>query len=554
MTLPHLRGRTGGPAGLLASVVAAVLASVVALAIAVVAAPPAAAHATLEESSPGSGEVVPGIPAQVVLRFSEAVSLLPASLQVYAPDGSRADHGEVTHPHGASTLVSVGLHGSREGTYLVSWRVVSADSHPISGAFTFSVGHASRAPTAPAVRPDTTVSVLLGAFRWLGYAGIALLLGGVALLLRCWPPGWGVRVVRRALAGAAGAVALGAVGGLLLQGPYDAGRGVGAVGRGALLTGVLGTTYGVALVVRLALAGLALVLLTYGTHLPRTGRLGLGGAVALALLGSFAAAGHAVSSHPVALAVVVDMVHVAAMSLWLGGLALLAGVVLRRDTPGGTASIAAERFSPVALGSVVALVLTGSYQSWRQLGAWAAFADTTYGRELLVKLVLVASVLVVAAVSRALVRRNAADSVAGTVAALRRTVALESVGAVLVLAVTSALVATEPGRTAYHPSVATTVAVGPDTVEVSAVPVGDRRMSLHLAVLDAAGRPSEPPEVSASLSRGSLGPLPVRLARHGSGQRMAVLAVPVAGDWQLTIRVRTSAIDEDSGVVRLPIR
>jgi len=107
-----------------------------------------------------------------------------------------------------------------------------------------------------------------------------------------------------------------------------------------------------------------------------------------------------------------------------------------------------SRYSTLAPACVTALVLTGLFQSWRQVGSLAALGPTTYGRELLVKTGLVVVLVVAAAVSRRLLRRG------GGLLTLRRAVAVEVVLVLAVLGVTSGLVATEPARSAYHPTVA----------------------------------------------------------------------------------------------------
>jgi copper transport protein len=512
---------------------------------------PSWGHATLESSNPGTGAVVARLPATVTLRFDEAVTTLPTSLQVYGPDGTRIDNGDVTHPDGDGARVSVGTSGTERGTYLVSWRVVSADSHPVSGAFTFSVGKRSAAPTAPSEQTDPTVAALLAGARWLGYAGIAVAIGGVAFLVVCWPEGWSTPRSLRLVRGGLAAIAAGAAFSLLLKGPYDAALGLSALTDTTLAHEVVSSTYGHAQLARLVLVAITLLLLAAGRGRPSRLRLGLLVVAGLGLLATYASSGHAISNHPATLAVPIDMVHMAAMSLWLGGLLMLAVLVLRDPAHTGVAGGVAARFSVVALTSVALLVASGTYQAWRQVGAWAALPATTYGRELLVKLALVAAVLVVAAASRRWVRSHSTD-----LAVLRRRTSVEAIGLAAVLGVTSALVATDPARSAYHPSVSANLQLGPDLVQVSAIPVGDRRMQLHLYVFDHRDRPVEPKEVSASVSlkEENIGPLALSLSKAGRGHRIADVAVPVAGEWTLDVDVRTSAIDEYSKTVTLPIR
>src|SRR5688572_6896146 len=110
------------------------------------AAAPASAHAALVNSDPGNGTIVPDAPNKVTLTFSESVQLLSDKLRVIGPDGERVDQGE---PSVAGTQVTIPVRsGGPRGTYLVSYRVISADSHPVAGTITYSVGAASTPPSA----------------------------------------------------------------------------------------------------------------------------------------------------------------------------------------------------------------------------------------------------------------------------------------------------------------------------------------------------------------------------------------------------------------------
>ena len=97
--------------------------------------------------------------------------------------------------------------------------------------------------------------------------------------------------------------------------------------------------------------------------------------------------------------------------------------------------------------------------------------------------------------------------------------------------------------------------VGPDHVRVVAVPDGLQRVDLTLDVTDAAGRPTEPREVDASLTlpASKIGPLPITLTAAGHGHRTGIVSVPISGAWQLAVTVRTSAIDEATAYLDVPI-
>jgi copper transport protein len=551
---------------------------------------PASAHATLSGSTPTPGAVLASAPATVTLHFSEAVTTVPGSLRVLGPDGSRADAGIVRHPGGNSSNIDVDLsRATRQGSYFVSWRVVSADSHPISGAFTFAIGTTSAAPASidgsAGTEAGSGTAIVLGASRWAGYLGLVLLLGGVVFLSVCWPTGWRDRRARLLLTVGWALGLAAALVGLGVKGPDDAGLGLSQVGRPDLVTEVLGTTYGKALVARLILlAGIAIWLglrarSRIGPRSPGMPSRWVGALVAAAFLATFSATGHAVAGSGTVLAFPVDMAHLAAMAVWVGGLVMLATVLLRRGQLADAADAVVPAFSRLATVSVAVLVVTGGYQAWRQVGSLPALAGTTYGRELIVKLGLVAVALSFGAASRAWVRRHygsspvvvyaasatdleprpaegPAEVTPAALGALRRSVAVEAVIAMIVLAVTAALVATAPAVTAYRPSADETIRLGPGTARVTAVPAGDREMEVHVLFFGPSGAPIDPQQVTATLRLPAqdLGPLPVTLQGMGAGMEMGTVSVPVPGDWTLTVSARTTAFDVYSQDVTLPIR
>jgi copper transport protein len=536
-------------------------------------APPASAHASLESSDPAADTVLTTSPASVDLVFNEAITLLPDSVRVFGPDGERADSGAVSHAHGDGATAGVDLRPDLpDGTYLVSYRVVSADSHPVEGAYTFVVGHPSQGSvTAPPADGSRVVDVALGLARWLTYAGSALGLGGLAFLVWCWPAGWSERRARAIVFAGVGVLTLGTLLALLLKGPYDAGTGLGDVTDRRLLREVLGTTYGRALDARLLLIALLVLVLTYREQItPRLLRLAPG--VLLAATGvTFALCGHAAAGSYRPIAVVSDTVHVSAMSLWLGGLALLLGALLVGDRQEAMTS-PVLRFSTVATAAVTLLIATGIYQTLREVRSWEVLLHTHYGHVLVVKLGIVALAFFAAAGSRAWVWQTVNPVVpvhASTEAPvspvadgrprlrrLRATVTAETAMLIGVLVASAMLVTSNPAvsEPAPHP-VSADLAVGPDHVRVSAVPDGAHRLRVTLDVTDRAGRPTEPPEVDASLTLASsqIGPLPIALTSTGRGQRTGVVSVPVSGDWQLAVTVRTTAIDEATAYVEVPI-
>jgi len=407
----------------------------------------ASAHAALLSTTPGQGSVVATAPKEVVLHFSEQVTLPADALRVFDPAGARVDTGSATHAAGNPSTSEIALRsGLGRGTYTVSWRAISADTHPVSGAWTFSIGAPSATtPVAGESAPhgDAVVGGLYGAARFVQYLAFALLAGAGALVLGCWPRGAGRRGIQRLLLTGWIALLVATLAQLLLRGPYEQASGLAKAFDLDLVRASLGERLGTLLVVRILLLAACGAVLAFlqpvlapeepdephqeaeegGGAAGARGRAWLGAVGALLAVGlaaTWALADHASVGMQVGLAVPVDMVHLLAMAGWLGGLAAVIVGLRRAEEHGGIGPAAVGRFSAVAAWSVTALVASGIYQAWRGLGSWGAFTSTSYGRLLLVKLAGVLVILGTAWLSRrwtALLRERAAAPGAAPAAA-----------------------------------------------------------------------------------------------------------------------------------------
>ncbi|MDF6019934.1 copper resistance protein CopC [Streptomyces sp. JH34] len=489
---------------------------------------PASAHAALTGSDPQDGAVVATAPTDVTLTFSEQIAMGDDSIRVLDPSGKRADTGAPRDlTSGGAVRYGVQLHsGLPDGTYTVAWQAVSADSHPVAGAFTFSVGAPSETTVAlpSGEAGGGLVGVLYGIARYAAYAGFILLAGGSAFVLACWQQGAGARPLQRLVVRGWVTLTAATLAMLLLRNPYT---GSGELADAFDLDGlqsVLDTKPGAALVSRLLLLGASALFIAvlFGAYAKRedekekkdlTFGLAMGGAViAAGIAGTWALAEHASTGIQPGIAMPVDVLHLLAVAAWLGGLAALL-VALHRTTD--VTSGAVRRFSRVAFGSVLVLAATGLYQSWRQVGSWSALTGTRYGQLLLVKVALVAVLVGVAWISRRWTARltertgpsgNSAvgsaepaeadsstaephEEVAPERAAqlsrqraaltatkekrardadpersgLRRSVMVETGVAVVLLVVTTILTSTEPGRTEEEAARGNTAAAAPVT-------------------------------------------------------------------------------------------
>ncbi len=393
----------------------AALAVVVGL-LAVVAGPasPASAHAEFVGSSPAVDSLIQEAPTQVVLTFTEAVNPVAGKVRVIAPDGSRVDRDEA-RPAGEQLIIPLRTI-TQSGTYLVTFRVISTDSHPVPGAFSFSYRVVSPGgpPSADGAGAGTSGFVLaaLPVARWIGYLGLALLVGSALVLTLLWPRRLDRAAPSVAAYAGAGIVALGTVLELGLQVPYVAGGGLGDA-TSADLREVLSSQYGAAHLVRLGVLAAALVLLRTVAR----ARASDADRVLLSVLGVIGVATWSISGHPSAtdvatVSITADMIHLAAMSAWLGGLVILVVFLLPRANATELAAIVPvwSRWAGYAIG---ALLLTGVAQSLIEVRTLRGLVATTYGLTLLAKVALVGGVLAVALLSRRLVPVIAAGRVGG---------------------------------------------------------------------------------------------------------------------------------------------
>ncbi|MEU9928906.1 copper resistance CopC/CopD family protein [Streptomyces anulatus] len=375
---------------------------------------PASAHAALTGSDPQDGAVVDTAPKEVTLSFSEAIAVGDDSIRVLDPSGKRADTEAEPRDlsEGGTVRYGVALHsGLPDGTYTVAWQAISADSHPISGAFTFSIGAPSETTVALSSQEagGGPVGVVYDIARYAAYGGFVLLVGGSAFVLICWRGGASALPMQRLVVRGWLTLTAATLVMLLLRNPYTGSGKFADAFDLAGLQSVLDTKPGAALVSRLLLLGAAALFIAvlFGTYARREDEqerkdltFGLavgGGVVAAGIAATWAMSEHASTGIQASIAMPVDVAHLLAVAAWLGGLASLL-VALYRTPDIGSASV--RRFSAVAFGSVVVLAATGIYQSWRQVGSWSALTGTRYGQLLILKVALIAVLLAVAWFSR----------------------------------------------------------------------------------------------------------------------------------------------------------
>lgn len=432
------------------------------------------AHAQLRGADPEAGALVGEAPAEVVLTFNEPVA--PLQARWFAPDGSARDAD--SRAQGNDLIVNV-PEGAPLGTQALSWRVVSADGHPVGGTHVFSIGVETGAPEAQAAPAPWPAGIARGSMT----LALAFGVGGLLWQALSGLPVPGARVAAFATVPAAGLM-------LATQTMDMAGGGVAVLASGTAWNAALFSPYGPAVIFGV-LAGM----LALGA---RHDRVLLMLAWVVAAL-SFAVAGHAARAEPVWLMSPLVFVHALALIFWAGA---LPGLLMTLRAPDAAARMA--RFSRLAVPMVAVLVVSGGILAIRQIEVPQALLTTSYGQVFVAKIVLVLAVLSLAVRHRfSLVPALAANAEAAR-PAFTRSIRLELILMVAILALTAAFRLTPPPRAiADMPESRAELHMhGPEAMaDVTLIPGRPGRNRIEIMVLDGDFQPFTPLEVTLFFSR-----------------------------------------------------
>lgn len=533
---------------------------VVAAAFVGLSATPAAAHATLTSVDPADGARLDESPTVVRLTFSERVSADLGGVRVLDADGRQVQQGAARV---AGANVEVDLTADLpDGTYVISYRVISADGHPVRGGSVFAVGDVDVDTSALGRVTDSgsdrTWEVVGAVGRGLAYAGVLLAAGGVAFLVLVHRGGAERPRLVRLVRGAAVVGAMGSVVALPVQAALGTGQGPGSLLDDGVLSEVAQDGVGVSVV--LALVGLAVAVLL----VERRQWLALGGAVIAAT--SFAAAGHTRAGTSPVLTTAADASHLLVTAAWGAGIVLLVVTLRNRhgrpedpEDPPDTVALVG-RFSTLATVTVLAVGVTGSILAWSEVGSLNALTGTTYGRLLLVKVATVAAIGALGAYNHfRLVPALTRGKVQAALAQLRATLRVEAAALVVVIALSAVLVVVTPGRTAAEGGVVERVVqLGEHgSVQVTIAPAKAGFNQIHLYLFDPDGRPSEIAEsvtLQLSLPAAQLGPITREATRAGPAHlQLDGTDLAVGGTWTIEVQARIDRFTQASGSVEVPV-
>ncbi|WP_246088427.1 copper resistance CopC/CopD family protein [Phreatobacter stygius] len=499
------------------------------------------AHASLVKAEPADGAMLAVTPPTVVLRFNEAVA--PAVIQLIDAEGKSRPDITVTAD---DDTIRVGLPATLpHGTQVLSYRIISADGHPVSGAVQFSIGRVSGATSVGAhngMFADAGAS--LGWAIWLSrfgvYLGLFAGIGGAFFMAV-------LASARQPAPAALAALGLGlasAIASLGVQGLDLLGLGFGDLATSAPWRAALATSLGPSLGLGAAamLAGLA-ALICRSDRLARV--LAVSGLIGVGL--SLAATGHAAHAPPQVLTRSAVFLHGIGAAYWAGALLPLA-LMARR--PGPELLAALSRFSRLAVPLVAVLALSGLGLAVIQLDRPAALIDTAYGQVLTAKLVLVALLLALAAFNRFRLTPALPRAPSNT-RALIRSIGAEVVLVLAILGLVAGWRFTPPPRVTAAVAAARVpvnlhIHTDKGMVDIVVSPGAVGPNSFDLQFLSADFGLLAPRDVRLTLAQSARGIAPFmrRATRRADGNwELRDMVLPFAGRWQVTVDAYVTDFD-----------
>jgi copper transport protein len=435
---------------------------------------PVHAHANLLRSEPGANTALKTTPEAIRLWFSEPLEANFSTIELRDSRGERVPTAKAALAVDDDKQLVLPLDTLTDGFYTVAWRALSkTDGHLTQGSFPIAIGAAylSNVPTLPKTETIPAESAVI---RWLNWLSLALFTGSLGFVLFVWQPtmnrdrknevaappilrqcimfGWALTGITTGLL-------------LLMQAMTISGDSLISTMTNPLLLSIMTETrFGALWMIRVGLwlcAGGILFIWQRDTLRDQV-LLGL----SIGIIATVSLFSHASSLDEPAAAVLADFLHALTMALWVGGLIAFFAVIRYLKTfgvpdprqpaqgavPGHSAgsieslSRLTGYFSNYMRVTVAALMLTGVYAAWLQVGSLNALLTTLYGQTLIVKLILIAPLVLIAAINLFLTHKGLAAGNAIWSRRLRILVTLEIILTVSILGAVGVMTAISPAR------------------------------------------------------------------------------------------------------------
>lgn len=493
----------------------------------------ALAHGELLDSEPAAASVLVESPSQIVLHFNESIESVFAEIRVLNSVGVEIESGEARRDSGDHSIVRATPPHFEPGSYVVVWRVTSADGHPVQGAFPFYIGTQNAsvselvATYLHSYHADPSGNKVGTLLRWIVYVGVIVLIGSLVMSGMLKRPS---DLDPRAVLVTLGAWLFAVFGSSLTfitYGPNAAGTSLYDL---SLVADTLRTTFGRATAARLILLG-ATALLFYFRHLiSRRFWLACSLILGVGIVATLSLSGHPVVQRPAWFSVVIDIAHMSAVSVWIGGIALLClgGNRWYHESDGELV----RRFSAIAIWMVVVIVATGVTQAWLMMDGFGNLFTTNFGRTLLVKTTAVAVLVSLGLLSRRTLKLNGPLSV-------KRVVGTELFLGLIIVAISALLIGTPPRQSQAAEPFTVTLVRSSVIADVTITPARVGQAELHIIVTPPGGALGQVISVGARMSQPerNIPRIPIALVKIGPNHFTGIVSIAYAGSWDLEILV-----------------
>jgi len=504
---------------------------------------PVEAHAGLKSSQPAASSVLEKSPKEIVLKFAEQVEISFGSIRLFDANSNlivlpAPNYGFTNDVVDAKT-VRVNVPDLEPGSYLVIWRVVSVDSHPVQGAFGFQIGSRGKNLAALGVEvlsnssASNFVKAVMGFARWLSFLGVMVLVGAMLLATQVT----GVSRIGKIIYGSLIVAVFGSLLVLMMQAPYALGNSMGIVQLFSSVNEVLKTRLGTWLLVRVvALLFISIIIYKRDLHQKPIWRMAATIFVVV-VFATFSISGHPGMRQFSALSIGTDIVHFACVSAWMGGLVTM--VLLGRKWQSESPKVISW-FSFMATIAMPIMVVTGIAQAWRMMEGFQNLFSTTYGTVLSIKVVLVVVAIAAGTKARQIFKGKKVDSEDLKKIKFSKTIVVESVIGLVVLAVTAVLVSVPPLSVDTSAPFTATLVQSNVIADITITPATIGSVEMHIVFSPPGGTLESIKSMTAriSLVNGEIPPIPIGMKSIGVNHFLANLQLPRSGEWLLELIVK----------------
>ncbi len=524
-----------------------------------IAAPRAVAHAVLMKANPAANQQLDAAPAELELAFNENVGpvlfklLDRAGKEVGQPGEVRLDGNSIFLPLGAPL---------GNGTYIVTYRVISADTHPVGGSFAFAIGEPVAGGADAAVSGGAASAWVLPTYlnRVVLYASMLLAAGSALLLLIVsWPASVEPGLRRQGRIAAIVAVAAFVVS-MAFGGADIVAGGAGALFSGAAWSAAMKSTLSVSAAIGIPAA--LLLAWAFGRRLEWPLWTGLA-----LLVASFLVTGHAATAAPAWLAATNVGLHLVGGAFWFAAFAPLIATSTLAAAP--EAGRVMDQFSSRAMWLVGLVLLSGAVISWIQVRSPASLLTTDYGQRLLLKLALVVAILAIAYWNKTRLTPALTKGEGQAGARMARSIRIESVVMLLIVAAAASLTLPTPPRALGEQAAMAaggmpasdgykqTWTSGDYRVEIEVTPAKPGENMVMLRFKDAAGAPVAMKGASIEMT------LPAAqiegITKDGEAMppdmfHFMISELIIPGDWNFTVSAFVTDFDKVSFEGKVPVK